>query len=49
VGLTIGVDIGGTKILGGLVDSAGDVVVQTRRDTPADNPPEYVARIAEVI
>jgi len=49
VGLTIGVDIGGTKILGGLVDSAGDVLVQTRRDTPADDPPETVARIAEVI
>ncbi len=47
--LTIGVDIGGTKILGGLVDSAGDVLVQTRRDTPADDPPETVARIAEVI
>jgi glucokinase len=49
VGLTIGVDIGGTKILGGVVDSAGDVLVQTRRDTPADDPPETVARIAEVI
>jgi glucokinase len=49
VGLTIGVDIGGTKILGGVVDSAGDVLVQTRRDTPADDPPETVARIAEVV
>ena len=49
MGLTIGVDIGGTKILGGVVDSAGDVLVQTRRDTPADDPPETVARIAEVV
>ena len=47
--LTIGVDIGGTKVLGGVVDSTGDVLVQTRRDTPADDPPETVARIAEVI
>jgi glucokinase len=49
VGLTIGVDIGGTKMLGGVVDSAGDVLVQTRRDTPADDPAETVARIAEVV
>jgi len=49
VALTIGVDIGGTKVLGGVVDSAGDVIAQTRRDTPADDPSETVNRIAEVI
>jgi glucokinase len=49
VALTIGVDIGGTKVLGGLVDSAGDVLVQSRRDTPADDPAETVNRIADVI
>jgi glucokinase len=49
VALTIGVDIGGTKVLGGIVDSAGDVLVQTRRDTPADNPPATLARILDVI
>ena len=47
--LTIGVDIGGTKVLGGIVDSAGDVLVQTRRDTPADNPAETLVRILDVI
>src|SRR5690242_216509 len=49
VALTIGVDIGGTKVLGGVVDSAGDVLAQTRRDTPADDPSETAVRIAEVI
>jgi glucokinase len=49
VGLTIGVDIGGTKVLGGVVDSAGDVLAQTRRDTPADSPSETANRIIDVI
>jgi glucokinase len=49
VALTIGVDIGGTKVLGGVVDSSGDVLAQTRRDTPADDPTETVVRIAEVV
>jgi glucokinase len=49
VGLTIGVDVGGTKVLAGVVDAVGDVIAQTRRETPADDPAETVARIAEVI
>jgi glucokinase len=49
VGLTIGVDIGGTKVLAGVVDSSGDVLAQTRRDTPAQDPAETAARIVEVI
>lgn len=32
--LTIGVDVGGTKVVAGLVDSSGSVLEQTRRDTP---------------
>ncbi|WP_256839999.1 ROK family glucokinase [Ornithinimicrobium faecis] len=32
--LTIGVDVGGTKVVAGLVDESGSVVAQTRRDTP---------------
>jgi glucokinase len=49
VGLTIGVDIGGTKVLGGVVDIGGDVLVQTRRETPAQDPGETAERIVEVI
>ena len=33
--LAIGVDIGGTKIGAGVVDDAGTIVAQTRRDTDA--------------
>ncbi|GAB3941630.1 hypothetical protein GCM10027614_27310 [Micromonospora vulcania] len=35
--LTIGVDVGGTKVAGGVVDDTGAVLVQARRDTPADD------------
>ncbi len=33
-GLAIGIDIGGTKVAGGLVDAEGRVVRRARRDTP---------------
>lgn len=33
--LTIGVDVGGTKVAGGVVDEHGRVLAQTRRATPA--------------
>jgi predicted NBD/HSP70 family sugar kinase len=32
-GLRVGLDIGGSKVLGAVVDAAGTVVVQSRRDT----------------
>jgi len=35
VTLTIGVDVGGTKVAGGVVDEKGTVLAQNRRDTPA--------------
>ena len=47
--LTIGVDIGGTKVLGGVVDTDGKVVAQCRRDTPADDPAQILNRIVEVV
>ena len=31
---SIGVDIGGTKVLGGVVDSAGNILTTHREDTP---------------
>lgn len=49
MGLTIGVDIGGTKVLGGVVDEDGAVVAQARRDTPADDVAQTLARIVDVI
>jgi glucokinase len=47
--LTLGVDIGGTKVLGGVVDPDGTVLAQARRDTPADDPSRTLERIIEVI
>jgi len=45
VTLTIGVDVGGTKVAAGVVDEAGEVRVRVRRDTPADD----VAKTRDVI
>ena len=34
--LTIGVDIGGTKVLAGVVDESGQILEQAKRETPED-------------
>jgi len=47
--LAIGVDIGGTKVLGGVVDDSGNVLAQTRRDTPAHDVNRTRELIIEVI
>ncbi len=47
--LTIGVDIGGTKVLGGVVEEDGTVIAEARRDTPAEDTGETLDRILEVI
>jgi glucokinase len=49
VGHTIGVDVGGTKIAGGLVDEAGAILARTRRDTPSTDPAAIVHDIVAVI
>jgi glucokinase len=47
--LTIGVDIGGTKVLGGVVDEAGTVLATARRDTPADDVTKTLDQIVDVV
>jgi glucokinase len=47
--LTIGVDVGGTKIAAGLVDESGTMVAEARRETPATSPAEIVAAIVDVV
>ena len=49
MGHTIGVDVGGTKIAGGLVDEAGVILARTRRDTPSTDPAAIVHDIVAVI
>jgi glucokinase len=48
VALTIGVDIGGTKVLGGVVDADGKVLATARRPTPSKNPARTLDMIVEV-
>jgi glucokinase len=45
----MGVDIGGTKVLAGVVNEDGTVVAQARRDTPADDTGQTLSRIIEAI
>ena len=40
--LAIGIDIGGTKVAGGVVDVDGTVLARTRRDTPHRSSPRVV-------
>jgi glucokinase len=47
--LAIGVDIGGTKVLAGVVDEAGIVLDSTRRLTPGDDVAETEAVIADAV
>jgi glucokinase len=47
--LTIGVDIGGTKVAAGVVNEEGAIITMTRRDTPADDPMKTADVIADAI
>ncbi len=46
--LTIGIDVGGTKVAGGVVDEHGKVLATTRRDTPAEDQAGTRDTISEV-
>jgi glucokinase len=47
--LTIGVDIGGTKIAAGVVDEQGKIIEKLRRLTPSGSPERTERVIAEVV
>jgi glucokinase len=47
--LTIGVDIGGTKVAAGVVSEDGAIIAMTRRDTPADDPMRTADVIADAV
>jgi glucokinase len=49
VALTIGVDVGGTKLAAGLVAESGDVLARHRRDTPGRDPREVEDAIAALV
>ncbi|HKT05884.1 MAG TPA: ROK family glucokinase [Rugosimonospora sp.] len=46
--LTIGVDVGGTKVLGAVVDEHGTLLAQARRETPAGDVPRMLDLIVAV-
>jgi glucokinase len=48
VPLAIGVDVGGTKIAGGVVDASGEITDRYRVDSPADDAEAMVEAIAAV-
>jgi len=47
--LTIGIDIGGTKVLGGVVDKTGKIIDSARRPTPSAGGKELVATIIDLV
>jgi glucokinase len=49
VSLTVGVDVGGTKIAAGVVGDDGTLVASTRRDSPAQQPAAIADGIADVV
>jgi glucokinase len=47
--LTIGVDVGGTKIAAGVVSDSGEILAELRAESPADSVAEIEACIADLI
>ena len=47
--LTVGVDVGGTKVLGGVVTPKGEVLDTSRRPTPSDDAHATATAIADVV
>ncbi len=47
--LAVGIDVGGTKIAGGVVDDAGKVVARQRVKSPAKDPEAIVATIRRMV
>jgi glucokinase len=46
---TIGIDVGGTKILAGVVERDGTVLRTERRDTPTESTEAFLTGLAEVV
>ncbi len=49
MGLTIGVDVGGTKVAAGVVDEGGQILTRVRRSTPAADAARLVEEILAAI
>jgi len=49
MGLTVGIDVGGTKIAGGVVDDEGTVLATARRQSPATDTDAIEAEIEDLV
>jgi glucokinase len=49
MGLTIGVDIGGTKVAAGVVDDQGNIIEKLKRSTPAASPEQTARVVSEAV
>jgi glucokinase len=47
--LAIGIDIGGTKILGALIDERGEILSEQRVASPAQDADELISAVAELV
>ena len=47
MGNTIGIDVGGTKVLGGVVDETGKILATARKDTPRQGGADLTHTIAD--
>ena len=47
--LTIGIDVGGTKVAAGVVDSGGRIIERLKRSTPSASPEKTAQVIADVV
>ena len=47
MGNTIGIDVGGTKVLGGVVDENGKILATARKETPRQGGVELTRTIAD--
>ncbi|MGA8208753.1 MAG: ROK family glucokinase [Nocardioidaceae bacterium] len=49
MGLTVGIDVGGTKIAGGVVDERGEVLATARRESPATDTAAIEREIEDLV
>jgi glucokinase len=47
--ITVGIDVGGTKIAGALVSETGEILTSLKVPTPADNTDELIAAIVDMV
>ena len=47
--ITVGIDVGGTKIAGALVNESGEILKSLKVPTPADNTDELITAVVEMV